>query len=165
MSGTAGTARHAPGVKYGQLAKEGFSRAAIGEAKYHIKKPRTEVREGKKRGAEFPGHNQVNAAMRRNQAMLRPYHTSGCLPCPYGTGNHPQTRWRRKGTGAPPPARRRVQTSEPSPHRPGTPLAPPAPSGNNCGAQTSEIVNLPAGYTHSHITLPSAKCKSVRKPH
>ena len=39
-----------------KMAKEGFSRAAIEETKYLIKKPRAEVREEKKRGVEFPGH-------------------------------------------------------------------------------------------------------------
>jgi hypothetical protein len=35
-------------------AKEGFSRAAIEETKYLVKKPRPEVREVKKRGVQFP---------------------------------------------------------------------------------------------------------------
>jgi len=39
-----------------KIAKEGFSRAAMEEMKYLIKKPRGEVREEKKRGVEFPGH-------------------------------------------------------------------------------------------------------------
>jgi hypothetical protein len=39
-----------------KMAEEGFSRATIEEMKYLIKKPRTEVREEKKRGVEFPGH-------------------------------------------------------------------------------------------------------------
>jgi len=39
-----------------KMAKEGFPRAAMEESKYHIKKPRAEVREEKKRGVEFPGH-------------------------------------------------------------------------------------------------------------
>jgi len=39
-----------------KMAKEGFSRAAIEETKYLIKKPCAEVREEKKRGVEFPGH-------------------------------------------------------------------------------------------------------------
>ena len=39
-----------------KMAKSGFSCAAIEETQYLIKKPRAEVREGKKRGVEFPGH-------------------------------------------------------------------------------------------------------------
>jgi hypothetical protein len=46
-----------------KMAKEGFSRAAIEETKYLIKKPRTEVREQKKRGVKFPRHNKVKAAI------------------------------------------------------------------------------------------------------
>jgi hypothetical protein len=44
-----------------------------------------------------------------------------------------------------------VRTPEPTPPPPGT---PPAATGNTSGAQTSEIVNLPAGYTYSHTALP-----------
>jgi len=87
-----------------KMAKESFSRAAIEETKYLIKKPHAEVREGNKRGVEFPGHNKVKAAIQRHPAMLRQNQTSGCLPCHNGTAKNPQTRWRRKGTGAPPPA-------------------------------------------------------------
>jgi len=47
-----------------------------------------------------------------------------------------------------------VWTPEPTAPPPGT---PPAPSGNTSGAQLSEIVNLPAGYTYSHIALPCAE--------
>jgi hypothetical protein len=127
-----------------KMAKEGFSRAAIEETKYLFKKPRAEVREEKTRGVEFPGHKKVKAAIQRNPAMLRHIQTPGCLPCQNGTAKNLQTRWRRKGTGAPPPARRRVQTQEPTRPPPGT---PPTPTGNTSGAQPSEIVNLPAGYT------------------
>ena len=133
-----------------KMAKDGFSRAAIEETKYLIQKPRGEVREEKKRGVEFPGHKQVKAAIQRNAAMLRHNQTPGCLPCQKGNAKNPQTRWRRKGTGAPPPARRGVRTPEPTPPPPGT---PPAPTGNTSGAQPSEIVNLPAGYTHYHTSL------------
>jgi len=129
----------------GKMAKKGFSRAAIKKTKYLIKKPHAEVREEKKRGVEFPGHNKVKAAIQRHPAMLRQNQMSGCLPCQNGTAKNPQTRWRRKGTGAPPPARRRVPTPEPTPHPPGTPPAPPTPTGDSSGAQPSEIVNLPAG--------------------
>jgi len=46
-----------------KMAKEGFSRAAIEETKYLIKKPRAEVREEKQWGVEFPGHKKVTAAI------------------------------------------------------------------------------------------------------
>jgi len=138
-----------------KMANDGFSRGAIEETKYLIKKPHSEVRQEKKREVEFPGHKRVKAAIQRHPAMLRHDQTSGCLPCPNGTAKNPQTRWRRKGTGAPPPSRRRVRTSEPTPPPPGTPCAP---TGNTSGAQLSEIVNLPAGYTYWHTALPCAEC-------
>ena len=58
------------------------------------------------------------------------------------------------GTCVPPPARRKVQTPEPTPPPPGTPAAP---TGNTSGALPSEIVNLPAGYTYSYTALPGAE--------
>ena len=126
-----------------KMAKGGFSRAAVEETQYLIKKPRAEVREEKKRGVEFPGHNKVKAAIARHPAMLRQNQMPGCLPCQNGTAKNPQTRWRRKGTGAPPPNRRRQQNPEPTPPLPGTSLAS---TGNISGDQCLEIINLPAGY-------------------
>jgi len=84
-------------------------------------------------------------------------HMSGCLLCQNNTAKNPRTRWRRKGTGTPPPARRRARTPEPTPYQPGTPPTTAAPTGNTSGAQSSEIVNLPSGYTYSHTTLPWAE--------
>jgi len=86
-----------------KISKEGFSRAAIDETKYLVKKPHAEVREEKMRGVEIAGHKQVKAAIQRHPARLRQNQTSGCLPCENGTAKNPQTRWRRKETGAPPP--------------------------------------------------------------
>jgi len=140
-----------------KMAKESFSRAAIEETKYLVKKPHAEVREEKTRGVVFPGHNKVKAAIQRHPAMLCQNQTSGCLPCQNGTAKNLQRRWRRKGTGAPPPARWTVRTPETTPHPPGTPPAPPAPNGNTSEVQPSEIVNLPAGYTYSHTGLPCAE--------
>jgi hypothetical protein len=134
-----------------KMAKEGFSHAAIEETKYLIKKPRAEDREEKKQGVEFPGHKKVKAAIQRHPAMLCHNQTPGCLPCQNGTAKNPQTRWRRIGTGAYPPARRRVRTTEPTPPPPGT---PPAPTSNTSRAQPSKILNLPAGYIYSHTALP-----------
>ena len=137
-----------------KMAKEGFSRAAIEETQCMIKKPHTEVWKEKKQFVEFPGHKQVKAAIQRHPAMLRHNQTPGCVSCQNGTAKNPQTRWRHKGTGAPPPARRSVRTPEPTPPPAGT---PPAPTGNTSGAQPSEIVNLPAGYTYSPTALPCAE--------
>jgi len=137
-----------------KMAKEGFLRAAIEETKYLIEKPRAEVREEKKRGVEFPGHEKVKAAIQRHPAMLGQNQTSGCLPCQNGTAKNPQTRWRRKGTGTPPPDRRREPTPELTAPLPGT---PPAPTGDTSGVRPSQIVNSPAGYTHSHTALPCAE--------
>ena len=141
-------------LNMGKMAKEGFSRATIDETKYLTKKPPGKVWEEKKRGVEFPGHKKVKAAIQRHPAMLRHNHTSGCLPWQNGTATNAQTRWRRKETGAPPRARRRVRTREPTRRLTGT---PPAPTGNPSGAQLSEIVNLPAGYRYSDRALPSAE--------
>jgi hypothetical protein len=141
-----------------KMAKGGFSRAAIEDTQNQIKKPRAKVREEKKRGVEFPGHNQVKAAIETHTAMLRQNHTPGCLPCQNGNANNPQTRWRRQGTGAPPPNRRRQQTPEPTPG-PNPPLSgtPPASTGNTSGAQRLKIIKLPAGYAYSHSSLPCAE--------
>jgi len=137
-----------------KMAKEGFWRTAIEETKYIIKILRTEVREEKKQGVEFPGYKKVKAAKQRHPAMLRQNQTSGCLPCQNGTTKNLQIRWSRKGTGAPPPAQRREQIPEPTPSPPGI---PPAPTGITSGAQSAEIVNLPARYTYSHTALPCAE--------
>jgi len=86
--------------------------------------------------------------------MLRQNQTAGCLPCQNGTAKNPQTRWKHKRTGAPPPDRRRPPTPEPTPPLPET---PPAPTGNSSGAQRAQIVNLPTGYAYSHTSLQSAE--------
>jgi len=91
-------------------------------------------------------------------AMLCQYHLDKCFPCPNGTVKNPQTRWRRKGTGAAPPDRRRQRTPVPALPEPGmTPVRP----GNNAGPQHSKNVILPAGYLHSHTFLPWAECFSL----
>jgi hypothetical protein len=71
----------------------------------------------------------VKAGIQRHPAILRLNQKSGCLPCLHGTARNPHLRWRRKRTGAPFHARRRVQTPEPTPPLPGT---PPALTGNTC---------------------------------
>jgi len=134
-----------------KMAKDGFSLAALEETKYLIKKPCAELQEEMKRSVEFHAHKRVKAGIQGHPAMLHHNQTSGCPPCHNGSGNNPQTRWRRKGAGAPPPARHRVRTPEPTPP---PPVTPPAPTVNTSGAQPSEIVNLPAGYMYSHTALP-----------
>jgi hypothetical protein len=101
-----------------KMAKGGFLRATIDETQYLIKKPRAEVREEKKRGVKFPGHEKVKAAMESHPAMIRQNQSDGCLPCQNGTARNPQTRWERKGMGAPPPVRRRHGTPHLTPSLP-----------------------------------------------
>jgi len=85
------------------MAKGGYSHAATEEMQYLIKKPRAEVQEEKKWGVEFPGHKMVKAAIEKHEAMLRQNHTASCLPCQNRTAKNPETRWKCKGTGVPPP--------------------------------------------------------------
>jgi len=113
------------GLNKAKMAKEGFSHAAIEETKYLIRKPHAEVREEKKWGVEFPAHKQVKAAIQRHPALLLQNQTAGCLACQNRTAENPQTRSRRKGTGATPPDRRRERAPKPTPPLPGTP--PPQP--------------------------------------
>ena len=117
--------------------------------------PHANVREEKKRGVEFPRHKRMKAAIQRHPAMLRQNQTSGCLPFQHGTPKNPLTRWRRKGSGAPPPDRRRVRTPEPTPPLTGR---QPASTSDTAGVQPSQIVIIPAGYTHSDTALPCAEC-------
>jgi len=137
-----------------RMAKGGFSRTPIEETQQLIRKPRAEVREEKKRGVQFPGHRKVKAAIERHPAMVYENQTDGCLPCQNGTAKNPQTRWRPEGTGAPPQVRPRQPTPELTPPPPGT---PPAPSGDQNRAQSSEIPNLPAGFEYTHAPLPGAQ--------
>jgi len=108
----------------------------------------------KLRGVECPGHENVKAAMERHSAMLRENQTDCCLPWQNGTAWNPQTRWRCKGTGAPPPEQLTQPTPEPMPHPPETPLVPPS---NNEGAHASEINGVPPGSVHIHTPLPSPR--------
>ena len=124
-----------------KMAKGGISRAAIEETQQLIKKPRTEVREEMKRGVEFPGHNKVKAAIEKHPAMVRENQTDGCLPCPNGTAKNPETRWRRKGKGAPPPR-----------WAPPRPESPPVPSDDN---ERSETEGMPPAYVYIHTLLPN----------
>jgi len=146
-----------------KMAKGGFSCTAIEETQYLIQKPRAEVREEKQCGVEFPGHTKVKAAIERHPAMLCHNQTAGCLPCQNGTANNPQTHWRRKGPGAPPPNRHRPQTPVPTPEpTPPLPETIPAPTGDPCGAQHLQITNFPPGYAYSHTSLPCSESHTLK---
>ena len=137
-----------------KMTKGGFSRAAIEETQCLMKKPRATVREEKKWGVGFPGHNNVKAAKERHPALLRENQTDGCLPCQNVTAQNPQTQWRCKGMGAPPPAQLRQPTPEPMAHPPETPLVPPA---NNEEAHVFDIEGVPRRYVYIHTPLPCAQ--------
>jgi len=141
-----------------RMAKGGFCRAAIDETQFLIKTPRSEVREEKTRGFEFPGGINVKAAMERIPAMLQENQMDSCLPCQIGTAQNPQTRWRRIGRGAPQPEQLRQLTPEPTPHPPET---PPVPPGNNEAAHISEIEGVPPRYMFIHSPLPSAQFSNL----
>jgi len=137
-----------------KTAKGGFSRTAIEEMQFLIKKPRAEVREEKKRGVESPGHKYVKAAMEWHLARLRENQMDGCLPCETGIAHQPQKRWRCKGTGAPPPERLRQPTTEPMPPPTERPLVPP---GYNEAGHLSQIEVVPPRSVYIHTPLPCAQ--------
>jgi len=112
-----------------KLANGGFLRTAMGETQQLIKTPQADVREEKKRGGEFPGHNKVKAAIEGHLAMVYKNHTDGCLPCQNGTTKNPQTCWRCNGTGALQPEQVAPPPGMPPP--PGTPPAPPGDTDTN----------------------------------
>jgi len=132
-----------------KIAKGRFSWATVEEMQQLIKKPRAEVREEKKRGVEFPGHRKVKATMERHPAMVYKNHTAGCLPCQNGTAKNPQTRWRRKGTAAPPP-----EPAAPLPGRQSPPGTPPAPPRDTEGNESYEIDGMPSRCVYMHSPLP-----------
>jgi len=128
------------------MAKEGLSRAAMESMQQLIKKRHAEVQEENQRGAVFPGHNELKSAIEWHPVLVRENHTDGCLPCQDGTWNNRQTRWRRNGTGAPPPG--------PAPPRPRMPPAPPDDSESN---RSSEAEGVPPRYLCIHTPLPRAQ--------
>jgi len=135
-----------PALYMAKMAKEGFSCTAMEVTQQVIKKPWAEVRREKKWADVIPGHNNGKAAIECHLAMVRENQTDGCLPCQNGTAKIPQTRWRRKGTGAPPP-------------RPAPPLPrmPPAPPDDSERTLSSETDGVPAGYVYIHTPLPSTQ--------
>jgi len=127
-----------------KMSKEGCSCAAMDETQQLIKKPRAEVRDNKKQGVVFPGHNMVKAVIERHPAMVRENQLDGCLPCQNGTPKNPETRWRPKGMVPPPP--------RPAPLRPGTPPVLPDDSERT---QCSKTEGVPLGYVYIHTPLHS----------
>jgi len=135
-----------------KMAKGGFLRAAMEETQLQTTKPRAKVWKEKKRGAEFPGQQQVKSAMERHPAMIYKNHTASCLPCQYGTANIPPTRWRRKGTAAPPP-----EPAAPVPGRPTPPVTPAALPGDAEGNESYEIEGMPSRCVYMHSPLPNTQ--------
>jgi hypothetical protein len=84
--------------------------------------------------------------MERHPAMVYKNHSAGCLPCQNGTAKNLVTRWRRKGTAAPPP--------EPAAPLPGT---PPAPPGDAEGNERDEIQDMPSRCVYMHSPLPNTQ--------
>jgi len=109
-------------------------------------------REEADRGVSW--HIEVQAAMERHVGTLRQNHTDRCLPCRNCTTKNLQTRGRQKGMVASSPDRHRQHTPEPMPS---LPTMPPTPPGDNEGAQSSQIDNLPPSYVYSHTPLPCAQ--------
>jgi len=137
-----------------KFAKGGLSLATIEETQYLIKKRCVKFREEKMRSVQFPWHEKLKAAIQRHLTMFRQYHMPGCFSCHNCTARYPQTRWRCKETGVPPPNQHGQQTPQPTPPLPGT---PPASTRNTFSAQCFEIINLPARYAYSHQSLPCAE--------
>jgi hypothetical protein len=124
-----------------KMANGGFSHGAIEEPDQLIKKPRTIVREEKKRCVGFPGHNKVKATFESHMAMVCENQTDGCLSYQNDTTKNPQTRWTRKGKGAPRPTR-----------APPWPESAPVPSDDN---ESYETEGLPPAYVFLHTPLPN----------
>jgi hypothetical protein len=93
----------------------------------------------------------VKATKERHLAMLCGNHTAWCLPCQNGSAENPQTHWRYKWKGAPPPDRYRQPTPQPMPPRPRMPSASPD---HNAGAKRSQINNLLPRYVYWRTSLP-----------
>jgi len=143
-----------------KMANWGFLYAAIEDMKYLIKKPRTEVREEKKQGVEFPGHETVKAEIERHPVVLRHNPKDGCLICPHVSAMNPQTHLRCKRSGTPPPEWCRQMTTEPMPPLPAMPPLPGMPlvlPRTNARAECSKIDIGLAGYTYSHTSLSGAE--------
>ena len=86
--------------------------------------------------------------------MVYDNQTDGCLAGQNGRAKNLRTRWSHQGPGAPPHVQRKQLTPGQTTPTPGT---PPAPPGDNDGAQSSQIANLPAGYGYTPTHLSSAQ--------
>jgi len=135
-----------------KMAEGGFSCSMIEGTQYLIKQPGAKGWWEKKQAVEFPWHNDVKPAMERHPAMFGENQSDGCLRCQHGTVQNPQTRWRWKGTGAPPPERLTHLTPEPMPHQHGK--APVLPCDNE-GAHTSKIEGVLPRYVYVHSCPPN----------
>jgi hypothetical protein len=134
------------GLTMAKIAKGGFSDDAIEEKQQLINKPGGKDREEKKRGVEFAGHQKVKPAVERHPAMVYKSLTARCLPCQNGTAKIPETRWRRKGTAAPPP--------DPAAPRPGM---APAPPGDAQGNECYEIEGMQSRCVYMDSPLPNTE--------
>jgi hypothetical protein len=57
-------------LRMAKMAKDGILLSAIVETQHESKKPQAEVQEETKRGAVFPRHTKLNAAIERHPAMV-----------------------------------------------------------------------------------------------
>jgi hypothetical protein len=128
-----------------KMVQCGFSRAPREEMQQLIKTSWAKVREEKKCEVEFPGYQQIKAAMERHPAMVYKNHMAGCLPCENGIVKNILTCSQRKETAAPPP--------EPVAPPPGT---PPAPPGHSEATDSYVIDGMPSRcvYMHSPLANP-----------
>jgi len=139
-------------LNMGKIAKEGFLRVTIEGKQQLIKIPRMEVREGKKWGNEFPGHEKVKAAIERHLAMVYKNQMDCYLPCQNGTAKNPHTCWRCKQTSAPLP-----ELAAPPPGRPPLPGLPPAPPGDADGNEYHERQGMPSRCVYIHSPHPNTQ--------
>jgi len=135
-----------------KMPKGGFLSAAMGETEQLIEKPQGKVREPKKRGVGFPGCKKVKAAIERQPAMVYKNQTASWLPSQNGTAENPQTRWRCKGTSAPPP-----EPVAPPPRMPPLPRTPPVRPGDTDGNESYEIEGMPFRCVYTHCLLPNTQ--------
>jgi len=136
------------------MAKWGFWRTAMKETQHLINTARAEVRQEKKWVVDFPGHGKVKAAIERYPTMVYENQTDGCLPCQNRTAKNPWTCCRFNLTGAPPQVWRKQPTPEQTPP---PPEAPPSPPGDDHGAESFQIANLPVRYVYKPTLLPRAQ--------
>ena len=133
------------------MAKHRFLRATIEESQQRITQLQAAAREQNKRCVEFLGQNKVKAVMERDLVTVCWNYTDGRLLCQHGIARNPQTGWRPKGTGLPPPVRSRRGTPHQPPFQPGM---PPGQTGPNQGPRTLQTGTLPAANVDSSVPPP-----------